>query len=416
MGRNKLESILIRGARQLLTARGDRGPRSGPALNELNVIPDGAVLIRDGILVEVGPSRRVENLAQARDAIEINAAGRLVMPGFVDAHTHLAFPPAGIHTTDPAAAARAVHTATGKRLATRTRAYLEAMTRHGTTTVETKTGCGFDPGAESKLLRVLYILRKAPLDLVPSFLFRLPRDETGGSSRATDWAVGEFLPKIRRLGVARFADLAWDCDAARLPCFDRYLEAARQLGFECKIHADGANPAAAIALGARHHVVSIDHLEYAAEDDARQIAAAGIMATLLPGGCFRGDGREAPARALIDAGVAVALGSNFNPHHSPALNMQTVVAVACGRLGMTIEEAISAATINGAHALGCAEKVGSLEPGKCADLLILNAGHYRDLLHSLGTNLVHLTMKRGEFIYKEGEVAPLPADDLVSRI
>ena len=416
MGGNKLESILIRGARQLLTARGDLAPRAGPSLNELNVIQDGAVLIQDGILVEVGPSRRVENLTEARNAIEINAAGRVVMPGFVDAHTHLAFPPAGIHTSDLAAAARAVHTATGQRLTTRTRAFLEAMTRHGTTTVEAKTGCGLDLGAETKLLRVLHGLLKEPLDLIPSFLFRLPGDGNPGSWHDTEWVVAELLPRIRRRGVARFADLAWDSNPALLPCFDLYLETARQLGFERKIHADGANPAAAIALGALHHVVSIDHLEYATAEDARQLAEAGIMATLLPSACFDGDGREAPARALIDAGVPVALGTNFNPHYTPALNMQTVVALACGRLGMTVEEAISAATVNGAHALGCADRTGSLEPGKNADLLVLNAGHYRDLQHSLGTNLVHLTMKRGMFIYKEGEVAPLTADDLAPHI
>jgi imidazolonepropionase len=416
MGGNKLESILIRGARQLVTVRGARGPRSGPSLNELNVIQDGAVLIQDGILVEVGPSRRVENLAQAREAIEINAAGRVVMPGFVDAHTHLAFPPAGIHTPDPAAAARAVHVATVQRLEVRTRAYLEAMARHGTTTVEAKTGCGLDAGAEFKLLRMLRGLRKEPLDLIPSFLFRLPWDGNGGSTRATEWVVAELLPKIRHRGVFHFADLAWHSDPARLPCFERYLEAAGQLGFGRKIHADCSNTTAAIALGARHHVGSIDHLEHATPCEARQIAEAGMMATLLPSACFRADGREAPARALIDAGVPVALGSNFNPHHTPALNMQTVVALACGRLGMTIEEAISAATVNGAHALGRADKVGSLEPGKCADLLVLNAGHYRDLEHSLGTNLVHLTMKRGKFIYKEGEVAPLPADVLAPHL
>src|ERR1035438_7213059 len=272
---NKLEAIDLRGARQLLTARGDQAPRSGPALNELNVIQYGAVLIQDGILVEVGPSRRVENLTQARNAIEINAAGRVVMPGFVDAHTHLAVPPAGIHTSDLAAAARAVHTATGHRLAARTRAYLEAMTRHGTTTVEAKTGCGLDEGAETKLLRMLYSLRKEPLDLIPSFLFRMPFDGNGGAWRATEWVVAELLPKIRRRGVAHFADLAWDCDPALLPCFDLYLETARQLGFERKIHADGANPAAAIALGALHHVVSIDHLEYATADHVRQLAEIG---------------------------------------------------------------------------------------------------------------------------------------------
>ena len=399
-----------------MTVRGTRGPRRGPSLNELNVIQDGAILIRDGILVEIGPSRRVENLAQARDAIEINAAGRVVMPGFVDAHTHLAFPPAGIHAVDPAAAVRALHTATGQRLEIRTRAYLEAMARHGTTTVEVKTGCGLDEGSEAKLLRMLCALRGQPLELIPSFLLRLPSELNGGSVHATEWVVAELLPKIRRRGVAHFADMAWDCDPALLPCFDRYLEAARQLGFGRKIHADGANPGAAIALGAQHNVASIDHLEHATPCHARQIAEAGIIATLLPSHSFSGDGGEAPARALIDAGVPVALGSNFNPHHAPTFNMQTVVALACGRLRMTIEEAICAATVNGAHALGCAERVGSVEPGKAADLLVLNADHYRDLEHSLGTNMVHLTMKRGKFIYKEGEVAPLQAENFLPHM
>jgi imidazolonepropionase len=395
--------------------RGTREPRCGASLNELNVIQDGAVLIRDGILVEVGPSRRVENLAQARGAIEVNAAGRVVMPGFVDAHTHLAFPPAGIHAADPASAVHAVHVATGQRLEVRARAYLEAMARHGTTTVEVKTGCGIDESAESKLLRMLAALRTEPLDLIPSFLFRLPHDLNGGSAHAAEWVVSEMLPKIRRRGVAHFADLAWDCDPALLPLFDRYLNAAHQLGFPCKIHADSSSPAAAISLAAQHNVVSIDHLEHAIAFQARQIAEAGIMTTLLPSASFNAGGREAPARALIDAGVAIALGSNFNPHHTPMLSMQTVVALACGRLGMTIEEALSAATINGAHSLGCAEKVGSLEPGKSADLLILNAGNYRDLELSLGTNLVHLTMKRGRFIYKEGEVTPRSIADLIPR-
>jgi imidazolonepropionase len=373
------------------------------------------VLIRDGILVEVGPSRRVENLAEARDAVEINAAGRVVMPGFIDAHTHLAYPPAGIHTSDPAAVARAVHVATVQRMEVRTRAHLEAMARHGTTTVEVKTGCGLDEGAESKVWRMLGALRDRPVELINSFLFRLSNDVDGGSWRATEWVVAELLPKIRRRGIAHFADLVWDADPALLGCFDRYLSAAREFGFGRKIHADGANPGAAIALAARHHAASIDHLEHATAYEAQQLADAGIMATLLPSTSFTGDGRTAPARALIDAGVPVALGSNFNPHHTPALNMQTVVALACWRLSMTIEEAITAATINAAHALGCAERVGSLEPGKAADLVVLNAGHYRDLEHSLGTNLVHLTMKRGEFIYKEGEVAPLPAGDLTQR-
>jgi imidazolonepropionase len=332
------------------------------------------------------------------------------MPGFVDAHTHLAFPPAGIDSPDRDAAARALRTVTRHRLEVRARAYLESMARHGTTTVEVTTGCGLDAGAESKLLRMLGTLRRDPIDLIPSFLFRLPEGLNGEAMRATEWVVRELLPKIQRRGGTRFAGLEWDCDPALPPCFDRYLEAARQLGFQRKIHAHGARPAAALALAVQHEVTVIDHLEHATASQARLIGETGIMTVLMPAG---GDGRMAPARALIEAGVAVALGSNFNPHHTPALNMQTVVALACERLGMTIAEAICAATINGAHALGCADTVGSLEPGKSADLVILNAGDYRALEHSIGTNLVHLTMKRGKFIYKEGDVAAHPTDDFV---
>jgi imidazolonepropionase len=372
------------------------------------------LLIQDGILMEVGPSRRLENLAQARHAIEINAAGRVVMPGFVDAHTHLAFPPAGIRESEPAAAIRALHTATGHRLEARSRTFLEAMARHGTTTVEVKTACGLDGDAEAKLLRMLWALRRDPIEVVASFLFCLPSEIKGGSSQATEWVAADLLPKLLRRRVASFADLAWNCDPALFPCFDQYLSSARQLGFGCKIHADGADPSGAVALAARHGAASIDHFEHATEGQVQQIAEAGIIATLLPGATF-GGGPEAPARALIDAGAAGALGTNFNPHYSPALSMQAVVALACGRLRMKIEEAITAATINGAYALGCADKVGSLEPGKSADLVILNAGHFRDLELSLGTNLVHLTMKGGRFIYKEGEVALLAANECRSE-
>jgi imidazolonepropionase len=136
------------------------------------------------------------------------------------------------------------------------------------------------------------------------------------------------------------------------------------------------------------------------------------MATLLPSASFHSNGRSAPARALIDAGVAVALATNFNPYHTPTLNMQTAVALASLRMGMTAAEAISAATINGAYALGCAARVGSLEFGKSADVLILSVSDYRELALRFGTNMVHMTMKRGKIIYKEGEVPPLPAEDL----
>jgi imidazolonepropionase len=359
----------------------------------LSVIHDGAVLVRDGLIHEVGPSRRVENLAEARQALEINAAGRVVMPGFVDSHTHLAYPPAGVNPHDAEGASAALRTATGQRLELRARAFIDAMARHGTTTVEVKTGCGPDDSGEAKLLRVLAAVRNDPLDVVASYLFRMARP-----------AAADLLARIRRRRWADFADLAWDPDPALLPAFEEYLAAARRLGFPCRIHADGPSLDSAIALALRHGVTGMDHIEHACATHVRHLAAAGIVVTLLPGVSFHDDRIVPPARSLIDAGGVIALGSDFNPHHAPMLSMQTIVALACWRFRMSLEEAISAATINGAHALGCAHRTGSLEPGKAADLLILNAGDYRDLASNIGTNLVHLTMKRGKFIYKEGAV------------
>ena len=395
--------------------RGHRGPRRGSELNELSIIPDGSLLINDGVIEEVGPSRRVENLAAARGAVEISAAGRVVMPGLVDAHTHLLFPPPGPVGPDDESAARAVRASTGQRMQARAHALLDAMARHGTTTVEIKTGCGPDESAETKLLRVMAALKGKPLDIVPTFLFRLPQpDLTGeaGVEAAADWVFRELLPKIRRRRFACFADLAWDPNPEHHDCYECYLRLARSMGFACKIHADRAGASRAIAMAVQHLAVSVDHLEQATPEDAALMAGSGTMVTLLPCASFRSGEIAAPARALIDGGVAVALGTNFNSHHTPMLNMQTVIALASMRLGMTAAEAVTAATINGAHALGCANRVGSLEVGKSADLLILNISDYRDLADHFGCNLVHLTMKRGEFIYQEGEVAPRPAEDL----
>ena len=370
-------------------------------------------MVQNGVIQEVGPSRRLENLAIARHAVEINAAGRLVMPGFVDSHTHLAFPlhnPAG---EGAPGTVRTVSSATSARLAIRARAQVEAMARHGTTTVEVKTGCGPDENAESKLLRVLHRLKNDPIDLIPTFLFHLPGEGLcGAHDAAAEWVFQELLPKIRRGHLARFADLVWNANPTWHSRFSRYLQAARQMGFGCKIHADQMSTAEAVRMAVEHLVVSIDHLEHALPGDAAMLAESSTIATLLPATSFHRGTEFAPARELIDAGAAVALGTNFNARHTPALSMQTVVALACRHMRMTPEEAISAATINGAHALGRARSVGSLEVGKSADLLVLSVPDYHDMVHHFGSNLVHLTMKRGEIIYEEGEVAHLAVEQL----
>ena len=396
--------------------RGPKEPRRGTALAELGIIHDGSLLIRDGVVEEVGTTRRVENLASARDALEINAAGRVVMPGFVDCHTHLAFPPLGGPDADDQSDARLVCSSTHQRLEARARSHIEAMARHGTTTVEAKTGSGADESAEIKILRVLSALKRDPLDVVSTFLLHLPPDESGGEARrqAMEQVSTELLPKIRRRRLASFADVVWDSGGVSGEGFARYLERARGLGFACKVHADERSPAAAIATAVKHLVVSIDHLEHATAADVVPLGDGPTMVTLLPGVSFHNGGCHAPARALIDAGAALALASNFNPRHTPTLSMQAVIALACLHMGLTVAEAISASTINGAHALGCADRVGSLEPGKWADLLLLDVSDYRELARQFGVNLVRLTMKRGKLIYRAGEVARRPrAENLV---
>lgn len=379
------------------------------------MIPDGSLLVRDGVLLEVGPTRRVENLAVARQAIEINASGRVVMPGFVDSHTHLLFPPPGLTEGDLVTQVRAVHATTAMQLTMRARVYLQAMARHGTTTVEVKTGTGPDPSAEMKILRVLAELQKEALDVVPSFLFRAPprASPTEKDFQARwRWVCHDFLPTICRRRWVGFADLEWDRFLTHEPALAGFLQVARSRGLGCKVHAEGPEISSAAEAAVEHRVTSIDHLEHATANEAVTLSRSDTIATLLPAASFHSAGRYAPARELIDAGVAVALGTNFNANHTPSLSMQAALGLACQQMGMTPAEAISAATINGAHALGCASRAGSLEHGKQADLLFLNTADYRDLAHSLGTNLVHMAMKRGEVIYEEGGVGPRPAEDL----
>jgi len=227
-----------------------------------------------------------------------------------------------------------------------------------------------------------------------------------------DWACEEFLPLLSRQKLARFADIEWSTVASRQQMIRRYLETAERLGLRCRLHADGDGSKDAATLAWDLRIAGIDHLEQLAVGQLDGMMKSGPVITLLPGLAFHTGSRPAPARALIEAGATVALGSNFNRAESPILNMQTVVALACRELGMTPAEALTAATINGARALGCTATAGSIEPDKPADLIVLNVSDYRELGYHSGMNLVHLTMKRGEFIYEEGDVGPLAAENL----
>jgi imidazolonepropionase len=417
-------TLLIRGARQLLTLHGPSGPRRGAALRELSIIPDGALLVRDGIIEEVGPTRRVENLALARGAEEIDASGKVVMPGFVDSHTHLAYGApwlddyeariGGVNPLDAMTGwvkgMQAIRTLSARRLEAHFRTALDVMARHGTTTLEAKTGYGGHLAAELKILRVLARLDERPLSVSATCFAVAPLLPSGHGRPAApdlDRLASTLLPTAARRKWARFADVVVEPGAVAQESAKRYLKAAAALGFLTKVHTDQFSRTAGIPMAIACGAVSADHLEYAGEEEVAALARSQTIATLMPAATFHLGGPYAPARALVDAGAAIALATNFDPNTSPTCNMQFVLSLACSQLRLTPAEAISAATVNGAWALRRAECCGSLEIGKFADLIVLNASDYREIPYWFGVNLVRMTVKRGEVVYREGGVGLL---------
>jgi imidazolonepropionase len=420
----KNTALLVRGARQLITLRGSAGPRRGSALRNLGVIQDGAVLIENGVIATLGPSRRVENLSAARHAREIDAGGKVVAPGFVDSHTHLVCGPprladyemrlAGASYSEIAHAGggilsslRAIRETPIRRLVLQARRTLGGFIRHGTTTVEAKSGYGLDETGERKTLRAIQALNGKPLDLVPTYLGAhvTPPEWKGREDDYVEWMCTYLMPKLRRRNLARFADVYCDEEAFSVAQARRYLEAARALGFDLKIHAGQFSQGGGVLLAVELGAASADHLDHASEEDIRALASSDTVATLLPGAVFHlGLDRYPDARRMIEAGVAVALATDFNPGTSPTYSMPMILSLACSQMGLTPAEAFAAATINGAHAIRRAGRAGSIEAGKDADLVIFNVPDYREIPYHFGVNPVAMTIKRGRVLYREGEV------------
>jgi imidazolonepropionase len=409
--------LLVRGARQLLTIRGPSGPRRGEALRDLGLIEDGAVLIIDGVIDNVGPTRRVENLAEARGARELDVSGHVVMPGFVDSHTHLIAPPprfvnnpasasATMHPSSPEFASVIQHmrNATPGPLEFQARRYLDAALRHGTTTMEVKSGMALSTAGELKLLRVIAHLSNGPVAVVPTFFGAqaIPPEYCGDADAYLSMLCTDLLPKVQSRRLAFFADVFCDASAFTPEQSRRYLHCARDYGFRTKIHAEINSRLGVVAMALQSGVVSVDGLNYAQPEDASLLARSQAVATLLPGFVHADAGRRLPpARLLIDSGAAVALASSFLPTVNSTYNMQMIVSLACAHLGMTAEEAICAATINGAYALGRAQTCGSLESGKSGDLLVLAVPDYREIPLHFGSSVVSIAMRGGEIVYRQ---------------
>jgi len=407
----------------LLTLRG-RGPRRGSALSDLGIIKDGALLVRDGLITAVGTSAQVEALPEAREAEKFDVGGRVVLPGFVDSHTHL------IHAASRAEeyelkiagasyeeiarkgggvlnSVKKLRAATSDALKQRARNALKQFAAYGTTTIEAKSGYGLDVTSE---LRILGLHRELsaeqPLEIVSTFLgaHTVPaeyRGRAGGAEKYVSLLLEKLIPEVASAKLAEFCDVFCDRGAFTREQAKRILEQGKKYGLSPRLHAEQLTRTGATQLAVQLGAASCDHLEHVNRADIRALAKSRTVATLLPGCDFHlGLQRYAPARQLIEAGAIVALATDYNPGTSPTVSMPMVLSLACTQLRMTPAEAITAATINGAYALRREKRIGSLEVGKQADLAVFDVADYREIPYYFGMNTCWTTMKRGKVIQK----------------
>jgi imidazolonepropionase len=416
------ENLLIIGASQLLTLRGG-APRRGNSLSQLDVVPDGAVLVRDGRIAAVGPRAQIEAHKEARQAQKLDVGGRVVLPGFVDSHTHL------VHAASRAEeyelkiqgasyeeiarkgggirnSVKKLRAATAEALKARARAALKEFASYGTTTVEAKSGYGLDVASELKILRLHQELqREQPLEIVSTFLGAhvVPpefRGKPDGAERYLAVLLEQMLPEIVNEGLAEFCDVFCDRGAFTRAQAQRILSEAQEHGLAPRLHAEQLSRTGATQLGVALGAASCDHLEQVNAADIRALAKSKTVATLLPGCDFYLGWKDyAPARKLIEAGAVVALATDYNPGTSPTVSMPMILSLACSELRMTPAEAIVAATFNAAYALKREQHMGSLEPGKVADLAVFEVEDYREIPYYFGMQRCWMTMKKGEIIY-----------------
>lgn len=418
-------------AAELVTVRGP-APKLGPQLRELAVIGHGCVAARDGVIVFVGDERDYRRQVRlARHGLEIDATGKTVLPGYVDPHTHLPF--AGWRDGEFVARLRGetyesiaaggggiMATVEATRLASLDdlvalgKGRLNRMLLHGTTTIEAKSGYGLGLEHEIKQLRALHRLDAIhPIDIVPTFLGAhvVPRERRGDRAGYVREVAEEMIPEVAREKLARYCDVFVEGGAFTPEEGERILRAAAAQGLGARVHADQRSASGGAALAARVGAASADHLDHVDDAGIQALRAAGTTAVLLPGASFfLRDPGDAPARRLIEAGVPVALATDFNPGTCPTEALCAILPLASLRLGLEPAEAIAAATLNAAHALGLAESRGSLEVGKLADLQILDIPNHRHVAYHFGVNHCTMVVKQGRVVVDHRALAGTSLD------
>ena len=413
--------MLIHSASQLLTLSG--GPQRGEELGRLSIIEDGAVLVRGGKIEALG--RSSDLLTAYPNEPRYTANGRVVMPGFVDPHTHAVWVGdranefemrlAGKSYMEIMAAGggivstvRSVRQASVEQMMDETRLRLAAMFAHGTTTAEVKTGYGLESASEIRQLDAVYRLNaEGPLELAATFLgaHAIPEEFKDDPDGFTELVIKEMLPAVKAWHEQSapeqplpFCDVFCEKGAFTLAQSRAILTAAKDLGFPLKIHADEFENLGGASLAAELGAASADHLVKTSENDIKQMGQSDTVAVALPCTPFGLAEREyTPAKQILAAGGLLAVATDINPGTAWCESMQFVLALACRYLLLTPGQAIAAATINAAAAINRSDSIGSLEPGKQADLLILSVDDYRMLGYRFGTNLVDMVVKRGQF-------------------
>lgn len=413
-----MADLVVRNIGQLLTMRGPDGPRRGGDMRETGLVENGAVFARDGKVVAAGPSGDVLP-SSGPDAVEVDAGGRVVTPGIVDPHTHAVF--AATREAEFAmrvegktyeeiaeagggirSSVRALRAVDPDLLLANGRRTLDRMLAHGTTTVEVKSGYGLSLDAEMKMLRVASELGDThTMDVVPTFLgaHEFPDEWRDDRDGYVDLLVNEMIPAVAGEKLARFCDVFCEEGVFTVEQSRRVLEAAREHGMEPKLHADELHSGGGAELAAELGATSADHLVCASDAGISAMAEAGVVAVLLPGTTLSLGKRDfAPARKMVDAGVPVALATDCNPGSSMTESMQIILALASMMLRMTPEEALVAATVNSACAIGACDVLGSLTPGRQCDLVVWEVDDYRAIPYHYGVNLVDTVVKRGEVV------------------
>lgn len=413
-----MTDLLFVNASQVVTCAGPARARRGGEMADAGVRTGVAVAVRGDRIAAVAPEAELR--AAFADARLVDCGGGVLTPGFVDSHTHAIFGrpryeeqelrATGVPYMEIARRGGGIH-ASVRDVRARSEAELVALARprllrlaaHGVTTVEVKSGYGLTVEDELKMLRAVRALAaELPLRLVPTWLgaHEIPLEARGSEGARAEYVrllIEEMLPRVAAEGLARFADVFCEPGVYSVDESRRVLEAARRAGLALKLHADELEPAGGAELAAELGATSADHLAAISERGIAALAEAPTVATLLPGTMlFLGRTRQAPARALIAGGAAVALATDFNPGTSPTTNFPLLLTLGVSQLHMTVGEALIAATVNGAAALALADHVGQLAPGFSADLALFDARDARELPYWYGDNRCRATWARGK--------------------